>query len=94
MIYDNEKKITEERLHYLHVTHFGVDFLPDSEEFLDINAALRELTALRRQLREAHLALVAGARLCDAIPGMDKTGNRYTDFAEQLLALASKGKGV
>jgi hypothetical protein len=41
--------VTTERLSYLVVTHFNVDFLPDYEEFRDIQKALAELLTHRRR---------------------------------------------
>ena len=43
-----EGVVSEERLEHLAVMHFNIDFLPDRQEFIDIQIALRELQHLRR----------------------------------------------
>jgi len=47
-----EERVSDERLRYLTVTHFNVDFLPDYEEFRDIQRALAELSLLRSHRAE------------------------------------------
>ena len=41
-------KVSNERLDRLCVTHFGIDFVPDSHEFAEIQACLEELREVRK----------------------------------------------
>jgi hypothetical protein len=58
---------------------------------VDLCKAIDEITALRRQLREAAPALEAGA---SAIAWSGQHEEEDVRHADQLRSLASKGKGV